>query len=200
VHTSLRTSTSYRSPCLSKHLLYNKYVSVGVIICFPFSAALVVDFSLSGTSVGCVTVFGMSKLPSPAGNHRLFRRYITARGLGVVDYSLRDLFVKALKCTTHLSALNILFGRMMSCFTGSPFKRLRSRLVLSNRGRLLKSGRTYRFIAPATCSHRSFPVLFNLRAYRARPTNLECLVDRSPQPQCRLNLYISRVGAGLRFV
>ena len=123
-----------------------------------------------------------------------------ASGLGVVDYSLRDLFVKALKCTTHLSALNILFGRMMSCFTGSPFKRLRSRLVLSNRGCLLKSGRTYRFIAPATCSHRSFPVLFNLRAYRARPTNLECLVDRSPQPQCRLNLYISRVGAGLRFV
>ena len=35
-------------------------------------------------------------------------RCITARGLGVVDYSLRDLFVKALKCTTHLSALNVL--------------------------------------------------------------------------------------------
>jgi hypothetical protein len=35
-------------------------------------------------------------------------RYITARGLGVVDYSSRDLFVEALKCTTGLSALNLL--------------------------------------------------------------------------------------------
>lgn len=35
-------------------------------------------------------------------------RCITARGLGVVDYSLRDLFVKALKCTTGLSTLNLL--------------------------------------------------------------------------------------------
>lgn len=35
-------------------------------------------------------------------------RCITARGLGVVDYSLRDLFIKALKRTTGLSALNIL--------------------------------------------------------------------------------------------
>lgn len=33
---------------------------------------------------------------------------ITARGLGVVDYSMRDLFFKALKCTTGLSALNLL--------------------------------------------------------------------------------------------
>ena len=35
-------------------------------------------------------------------------RCITARGLGVVDYSLRDLFVRALKCTTGLSALSLL--------------------------------------------------------------------------------------------
>jgi len=35
-------------------------------------------------------------------------RCITARGLGVVDYSLRDLFVEALRCTTGLSALNLL--------------------------------------------------------------------------------------------
>ena len=35
-------------------------------------------------------------------------RCITARGLGVVDYPSRDLFVKALKCTTGLSALNLL--------------------------------------------------------------------------------------------
>ena len=35
-------------------------------------------------------------------------RSITARGLGVVDYNLRDLFVRALKCTTGLSALNLL--------------------------------------------------------------------------------------------
>jgi len=35
-------------------------------------------------------------------------RSITARGLGVVDLSLRDLFVRALECTTGLSALNLL--------------------------------------------------------------------------------------------
>ena len=35
-------------------------------------------------------------------------RCITARGLGVVDRSLRVLFVSALKCTTDLSALNLL--------------------------------------------------------------------------------------------
>jgi len=35
-------------------------------------------------------------------------RCTTARGLGVVDYSLRDLFFNALKCTTGLSALNLL--------------------------------------------------------------------------------------------
>ena len=35
-------------------------------------------------------------------------RSITARGLGVVDYTLRDLFVRALKCTIGLSALTLL--------------------------------------------------------------------------------------------
>ena len=35
-------------------------------------------------------------------------RCITARGIGVVDYSLRDLFVKALECTTGLLALSLL--------------------------------------------------------------------------------------------
>ena len=35
-------------------------------------------------------------------------RCITARGLGVVDQSLRDLFVKSLKYTTGLSALSLL--------------------------------------------------------------------------------------------
>lgn len=35
-------------------------------------------------------------------------RCITARGLGVVDHSLRDLFVNALKSTTGLSALSLL--------------------------------------------------------------------------------------------
>lgn len=35
-------------------------------------------------------------------------RCITARGLGVVDHSLRDLFVNALKRTSGLSALNLL--------------------------------------------------------------------------------------------
>jgi hypothetical protein len=34
-------------------------------------------------------------------------RCITARGVGVVDYPLRDLFVEALKCTTGLSALSL---------------------------------------------------------------------------------------------
>lgn len=35
-------------------------------------------------------------------------RCITARGLGVVDYALRDLFIEALKRTTALSALSLL--------------------------------------------------------------------------------------------
>lgn len=35
-------------------------------------------------------------------------RCITARGIGVVDHSLRDLFVDALKCTTGLSVLDLL--------------------------------------------------------------------------------------------